>query len=238
MENIKVLIVEDKLLVAEDIAATLKRHSLEVVGICATGEEAIQVANEKNPDLVLMDIELAGAMDGISAAKVIQDEHSIPVIYLTDHTDQRIVDRAKKTFPANFIAKPFQEADLIRAIDIAFHNANAGTEEKPILKKHIFLRTDNQVYIKLSYQEILYLKAGRSYCTLVTDHKNYTLTIPLIHVHEQVNNRDFIRVHRSFVVNVNRITELEGNTIKLGDHEVPMSPDMRNNLMKYLKFIH
>lgn len=238
MENIKVLIVEDNLLVAESIATTLKNHSLEVVGICDTGEEAIQLVNEKNPDLVLMDIELAGAMDGISTAKVIQEEHAIPVIYLSDYTDQKTVDRAKKTLPANYIAKPFQEAELVRAIDIAFHNANAGTAEaKPLLKKHIFLRTYSQVYIKLAYQEILYLKADRAYCTLVTEHQTYKLTISMNHVHEQINNKDFVRVHRSYVVNVNRITELEGNTIKLEDHEVQMSPDLRGNLIKLLKFI-
>jgi DNA-binding LytR/AlgR family response regulator len=239
MENIKVLIVEDKGLVAESIASVLRNHSLEVVGMCATGEEAIQIVNKSKPDLVLMDIELAGALDGISTAKIIQTDHSIPVIYLTDFTDQKTVDRAKKTLPANYIAKPFHEADLVRAIDIAFHNANATTavQEKPLLARCVFLRTDTQVYIKLAYQEILYLEADRAYCTIVTDNKNYKLASSMNRVHEQIDNKDFVRVHRSYVVNINRITSLDGNMIKIDGHKVQMSTDLRDELMGRLKFI-
>jgi chemotaxis response regulator CheB len=97
MEKIKVLIVEDKLLIAEDVAARLEKHSMEVVAICSSGEEAIEKAKNKNPDLILMDIELAGAMDGISAAQSILQHQFIPVIYLSDYTDNKTLERAKKT---------------------------------------------------------------------------------------------------------------------------------------------
>jgi DNA-binding LytR/AlgR family response regulator len=239
MENIRVLIVEDKLLIAEAIASTLKKHSLDIAGMCDTGEEAIELVKQTSPDLILMDIELAGALDGISTTKMIQNDHQIPVIYLSDFTDQKTVDRAKKTLPANYIAKPFQEADLVRAIDIAFNNANtsATSPVNPLLKKHVFLRTDNQVYIKLAYSEILYLEAERAYCTLATADKKYVLSNSMNHVHEQLDHEDFIKIHRSYVVNAGQITAIDGNVIEMGKEKIQMSDGFREDLIGRLKFL-
>src|SRR5688500_7278234 len=125
MVKIKVLIVEDKLLVAEGISTILTKNDMEVVQICDTGEEALLLAESNTPDLILMDIELAGALDGISTAQMIQQKRAIPVIYLTEFTDDRTVARAFKTLPKNYLAKPFREDDLIRAINLAFTTANA-----------------------------------------------------------------------------------------------------------------
>lgn len=238
MENIRVLIVEDKSIVAAGIESLLKKHSLDIIGMCDTGEEAIRLASDNLPDLILMDIELAGAIDGIAAAKIIQENQDVPIIYLTDFTDEKTVDRAKKTFPVNYISKPFQEMDLIRAIDLAFHNANVpDTSPRQVLKKYVFVRTDSQAYVKLAYQEILYLKADRAYCDIVTDNKTYKLTSSMNHVHKQLNNREFVRAHRSFVVNLNRITALDGNMIKLGEINVQMSGEYREPVLSSLRLV-
>jgi DNA-binding LytR/AlgR family response regulator len=239
MEKIKVLIVEDKLLVAENIASILKKHLLEIAGICDSGEEAIHLVEYKRPDLILMDIELAGALDGISTAKLILDKHLIPVIYLSDYTDQNTVDRAKKTTPANYLSKPFQEMDLIRAIDIAFYNANTAhqIQNKSLLNEHVFLRTDNQSYVKLSYESILYLEADRAYCNIVTEEKNFKMSISMNHIHEQLNNKQFVKVHRSHVINASKISALEGNMIHIGKHKVQMSKEFKECLMDRLKII-
>jgi DNA-binding LytR/AlgR family response regulator len=239
MEKIKVLIVEDKLLVAENIASILKKHLLEIAGICDSGEEAIRLVEDKRPDLILMDIELAGALDGISTAKLILDRHLIPIIYLSDYIDQNTVDRAKRTIPANYLSKPFQEMDLIRAIDIAFHNANTThqIQNKPLLNEHVFLRTDNQSYVKFSYENILYLEADRAYCNIITEEKSFKMSISMNHIHEQLNNKQFIKIHRSFVINASKISALEGNMIHIGKHKVQMSKEFKESLMDRLKII-
>jgi DNA-binding LytR/AlgR family response regulator len=239
MGPIKVLIVEDKAIVAESISVMLKKHGLEVVGVCDSGEEAIRMAEALLPDLILMDVELAGALDGISAASMIQKNLNVLIIYLSDYTDQKTVDRAKKTLPANYIAKPFVESDVIRAIELAFHNAQAFTKQRPpsLLRNHVFLRDEKQVFVKLAYQEIIYLRAGRAYCDIVTDNKVFTLSTSMNHVHDQIQNKDFVRVHRSYIVNVNKITALDGNIIKLGEKELQMSKEFREDLVGRLKFI-
>nr|WP_255534538.1 response regulator [Chryseolinea lacunae] len=233
------MIVEDNLLVAEGIAALLRKHALLVAGICASGENAIDQVSTAKPDLVLMDVALAGKLDGIATAQRILSQNSIPIIYLSDHIDQATVDRAKETLPANYLSKPFQEPDLLRAIDIAIHNANANTikKEKKLSPKHFFLRTNSQQFVKLAYDDILYIEADRAYSTVVTTHHKYKLAVSLNHVHDQIDHADFLRVHRSYVVNVNRITALDGNVIKLNEHQVQMNPDARALLMKHMKFI-
>lgn len=234
-DPINVLVVEDNSLIAEGTRALLERNGMKVIAICANGEDAIEVARTKKPDLVLMDISLAGAIDGISAAKIIGDESGTPIIYLTDSQDSKTVQRARQTFPASYMTKPFNEVDLVRAIEIAFTNANRQVRSTPT--RMVFLRTDAQKYVKLNLEDILYLKAERVYCTVVTKQGSHLITTSMNHVMEQLASDDLLRVHRSFVVNLNNVTAFDGNVIKLGDHEIQMSKDLRESVMEKIKVI-
>jgi DNA-binding LytR/AlgR family response regulator len=237
-EKIRVLIVEDKLLVAEDIAARLRKHQLHVVGICSSGEEAIQIFEKNVPDLVLMDIELDGPMDGIATASAIRKNHDVPIIYLSDFTDLPTLERAKKTLPENYLSKPFLEQDLIRAIDLAFYNFN----NRPQIRKgpsadFLFLRTDNQTYVRIPVKEIMYLEAERAYCKVVCRDKTFIMSTSMNHIHEQINSEDFLKIHRSFIINVNNITAFEGNSVRIGDASITMNKEGKESLIARLKFI-
>jgi DNA-binding LytR/AlgR family response regulator len=236
---IKVLIVEDKSIIAEDVAVRLRRHGIDVTGICSSGEEAIAFAKVNELDLIIMDIELGGAIDGISAASLILEDQNVSIIYLTEHTDPRTMDRARKTFPANYLTKPFNEDDLVRAVELAFNNAGRITvsDNKNPLSTDIFIKTDAQVFKKLAFDDILCLQAERAYCKVVTAEQEFVLATSMNHIHEQLNNVDFVRVHRSSIVNLKRVTALNGNVIRLGEHEVLMSKEYRENFMKFLKIV-
>lgn len=237
MENISVLIVEDKLLIAEGISVILEKHGLTVMGIHTTGEAALEAIREKRPDLILMDIELAGKLDGISTMEAVHKLMPVPVIYLSDYVDAQTVERAKKTLPANYLSKPFNELELIRAIDIAFTNAHATLSAPVIADRHILIRTDTQRYVKVAREDIVYLEAARAYCKLVTTTGSYTVSTSMNHVLEQLQSADFIRVHRKYTINTNRITEVNGNVIKMGKHEVQVSREYRELLMSRLNII-
>lgn len=239
MDRIKVLIVEDKVLVASSIAATLEKYHLQVAGICRSGDQALSHVDKDRPDLILMDIELDGPLDGVATSELINRRLPVPIIYLSDYTDDRTVERAKKTFPANYLSKPFNEAELVRAIDIAFTNYNAGirTQAGILLGDHVFVRTNNQVYEKVAYSEIFYLKAGGSYCQIFTEDKTLTMSNSMNNIHRQLNHKDFMRVHRSFVVNVKKITSIEGRVIRLGKHRVQMNEESHRELLARLKLV-
>ncbi|MEQ2006685.1 MAG: response regulator [Limisphaerales bacterium] len=117
----RILIVEDEGIIAQDIEATLEKLGYEVSGIAAVGEEAIEMAAELRPNLVLMDIVLWGGMDGVEAAKQIRERLHIPVIFLTAHSDTATLQRAKVTGPHGYLVKPLVERELRISIEMALH---------------------------------------------------------------------------------------------------------------------
>ncbi len=125
MPKATILIVEDEAIVAEDLSQKLGRLGYEVRGITARGEEAVALARERRPDLVLMDIRLQGAMDGVEAAEHIRRECAVPVIFLTAHSDRETLERAKLAEPFGYILKPFEELELETHIEMALYKHQA-----------------------------------------------------------------------------------------------------------------
>jgi PAS domain S-box-containing protein len=113
------LIVEDEALVAADLGQLLGQLGFGIVGVAHSGDEALRLAAEKRPDLVLMDIRISGAMDGIETAELVSSRFDIPVVYLTAHGDTPTIDRAKLSRPYGYVLKPFKSSELRTAIEIA-----------------------------------------------------------------------------------------------------------------------
>ena len=138
MQTTQVLVVEDENIVARDILTMLKGLGYGVAAVASSGEEAIEKAAAKQPDVVLMDIVLKGSVDGVQAAQEIRNRFRIPVIYLTAYADDDTLQRAKVTEPFGYILKPFEERELHIAIELALYrhrmdpsagNAVASTEQ-------------------------------------------------------------------------------------------------------------
>lgn len=121
METVEILVVEDEGIVAESIKFILSEMGYRVSAVVSTGEEAVQKAEQEKPNLVLMDIFLTGKMDGIEAAKQIYSQLDIPVIYLTAHTNDEILNRAKIAEPFGYIVKPFRDKELHSVIEMALY---------------------------------------------------------------------------------------------------------------------
>ncbi|HSE57750.1 MAG TPA: response regulator [Nitrospiraceae bacterium] len=121
LDELRVLLVEDETLVAEEIKERLTRMGLHIVDIADTGEGAVEAATQYKPDLILMDIRLKGGMGGIQAADLIRRGLHIPVVFLTSYSDQETLRRAKRTEPFGYVLKPFHERDLMLAIEMALY---------------------------------------------------------------------------------------------------------------------
>ena len=134
----RILIVEDETIIAMAIEQTLRYLGFEVAGAARTGERAVELAGEVRPDLVLMDIRLAGKMDGIEAAGQIRAKYQTPVVYLTSHGDRAVLARAKVTEPSGYILKPFDERALQIAIEIGFYKHRAETRIRELQKMESF----------------------------------------------------------------------------------------------------
>ena len=117
----RILIVEDEIVVARDIQLQLVEMGYEVVGHTTRGEDAISLTGQLRPDLVLMDIQLAGDMDGVAAAQAIRDQYCVPVIFLTAFAADEILERAKMAEPYGYILKPFSERELRTVLEMALY---------------------------------------------------------------------------------------------------------------------
>src|SRR2546428_4890013 len=117
----RILVVEDDGVTARSLQDLLRRLEHEVVGLASTGREAITLAEAEQPDIILMDIWLAGPMSGIEAARQIRQRLDIPIVFVTAHSDESTLRQAQGAQPYGFVLKPFDQNDLRVAIEIALH---------------------------------------------------------------------------------------------------------------------
>lgn len=134
----RIMIVEDELIVAQNLEIQLAKLGYVIVGIAASGEEAILLAEKTQPELILMDIKIAGSIDGVETAERILNRMDIPIIYLTAFADTKTLQRAKITHPFGYILKPFELRNLHSTIEIAFYKHNM---EKKLKDSEIRFRT-------------------------------------------------------------------------------------------------
>lgn len=128
MEQDRILIVEDERIIALDLKRRLERFGYRVVGMAAEANDAIELASNELPDLVLMDIMLSSGSDGITAATEIRRRHRIPVVFLTAYADETTIQRAKIAEPVGYVLKPFKERELHTTIDIGLYKSRVERE--------------------------------------------------------------------------------------------------------------
>lgn len=242
----RILIVEDEMIIAANLSLQLTNLGYEVCGIIPRGEEALLHIRENPPDIILMDIQLKGEMDGIEVIRNMQREVNIAVIYLTANADDAHFSRAKETHPYAFISKPFKKLDLQRAIELTISQSESSNQlEKPqvvdgqssyVLNEYLFVRNNNKL-VKVDIKEIRYIEAERNYCRIYANDKEYLLVMTLKEMDEKLPQNHFIRVHRSFIVNIARIDEIATTHIVIGKTAIPITKVLKDELMKRIQTI-
>jgi DNA-binding LytR/AlgR family response regulator len=248
MTSLKVYIVEDKAAVREHIAVVLEDAGYEVCGQAASGEEALDSIGDIVPDVILMDIKLSGAMDGIETAKRLNEKFDVPVIYLTDHSDTDTFNRAKHTHPANYLSKPFDSTKLLQAIELAFFNAGkdirAGMEPPTIEAGPLddrFFVNDDRIIKRIDVKDVLCIQADGSYYIVTTKEKVYkSLVGNLTCFGSQFQHSHLMRVHRSYIVNIDKVISMDRNTIVLegGAVKIQVASAYAEELKKRFHIIH
>jgi DNA-binding LytR/AlgR family response regulator len=240
-EKTRILIVEDDMIIAANISLQLSKLGYEVTGIESRGEDAVNHAIENRPDIILMDIQLKGGMNGIDAAKKIQEKTAIPLIYLTANADEASFQKAKETKPYAFISKPFNKLNLERTIELVaekIKEEKIETEDSDSLIEslddRIFIRNNGKL-IKLMLDEILYIEADRNYCNIFTNSQNYLIVSPLNAFCQKIESRDFLRVHRSYVVNLKKLDAVADSHLEIMRKVIPISKMYKEDLMRSIR---
>ena len=250
MGKIGVLVVEDESIVSKDIQYSLKKLGYNVVGVAATGQKAIDLCGEKMPDIILMDIMLKGDINGIEASTRIKESYNIPVIFLTAYADENTLSKAKVTEPYAYIIKPFKEIDLHTSIEMAFYKHSKELEilkERDMLynivenkenKEFIFVKSKSRL-IKLNTKDIFFIEALKDYVVINTINKRYTIHSTMKDIERKMPQDYFLRVHRSFIVRLDKIAQIEQPNLILEDNNkiIPIGGSYKEVLIKRINLI-
>jgi len=250
--KVGILIVEDEGIVGLELQESLQEEGYNVVGVADNGLEAIELLEKNHVDLVLLDVNIKGSLDGIQTAAELKKIKNVPFIYVTAYADGATFERAKKTLPSAYLTKPFQIKDLRKAIDLALYHFTlqqpaSGLKDKSIVKKEVadqesvlhfndavFIK-QNYKYNKISYQNILYLKADGNYTCIHTADKMYIIKYSLQQVIDIFNTSIFVRVHRSYAINMGHLTSFNENTLQLNQESIPIGRNYKDVFLRLFK---
>jgi DNA-binding LytR/AlgR family response regulator len=230
LEQKQILIIEDEPLIANHIELILNESDYNVVQKVRSANEAIRILDKEKPDLILLDISIKGDTDGVELAYIINEKYKVPFIYLTSHYDESTVNRLKKTQPAGFVLKPFNEKELLTQISIALYNTDKIKIVECAGNNYIFVRYNNQ-WIKIPYGNICFAKADDNYTIIHTPEKEYLLSYPLKKIEDNFPKNKFFRVHKSFLVNLERIESISERIIIIKHHQIPIGRIYYDSLM-------
>lgn len=242
-QPIKILIVEDNVIIADDMQSMLEEIGYEIVDNVIVYEQAIEVLKTKQVDLVLIDIILASDKTGIDLGKHIRDNYDIPFIFVTSNSDRATVENAKTVKPNGYLVKPFEQQDLYTSIEIALSNFIYGkqntekglsnddaNEDVPmsnsILKDSIFVKKQH-LYYRIQFGDIQFIKADNVYLEVNTIDKKFLVRSPLKDYLEKLPQNKFYRAHKSYIVNVDHIDAINSKDIMINDTLIPISKDFK-----------
>lgn len=239
---IKILIVEDEPIVAADLADRLQDAGYTSTST-SRGENAVEIARDVQPDLILMDVNLAGKMDGIEAAAAILKTRQVPIVFLTSNSDGPTFERARTLQPRGFLTKPFRGRDVLNTVALAVGTIpNSGGEASPgakeeIMSDRLFIQHKGRM-VRLMLADILYVSADDYYCRVVTADQEYLVTKTLKRLSAEFPpSAPFLRVHRSYLINLRQVSEIGEMYVFLDKHQVPISRAKREELKRALRSI-
>src|SRR6478736_4967632 len=229
MSVLKIGIVEDELVIARTILNTLEELGYTHCGPAINYTEAMEMLDDNKPDLLLLDIQLSGKKDGIDVAEKVNELYQIPFIFLTANSDAETIDRAKKVKPHAYIVKPFTKEELFAAIEIAFSNftgsrntAKSETADAYHTKNYMFVR-DGYAFRKIFFNELLYLESDANYVTLhLKSQKKVMVRSTLNDFITQLDQKTFIRIHRSYSVNIQLIDDVFPTEVSISGNKIPI----------------
>lgn len=231
MNQLKVLIIEDERFIARQLEQYFISKSHQVVGIASSGEDAVELARAHMPDLLMVDIELDGKMNGIMACEKIIEFSNAPIIYLSQFKSEKWTNRIIETRPVLFLTKPFNEHEL--EMNLGLISETKKQEELEPMRNYVFLK-DKNMHMKIAIKDILYLEAARSSCNIIMENRKITLSMSLKNIMAKLNHPIIARISRSNAVNLERVQGYIGNVLMVNQHELTISSDFKESVMRKL----
>lgn len=245
--QIQIAIVEDDFVISRELQISLQNMGYEVLSVCDNGEDFLSDLARQKPDLALLDIQLAGKLDGIELGCTLREKYRIPFIFLTAQSDLSTLERAKFTEPQAYLIKPVNMAALQATIEIALyklskHQTQASATPKEEEDKNSFL-LNNQLFVKhknrlekISLEDILWVEARDIYAIIKTTRNQFVVSQSLKTIESQLGDQ-FVRVHRSYLIALEKIEAIEDNSLIIAGQYIPIGKTHKNDLLNKLRII-
>ena len=216
----KVVIVEDDFLIADHLRMMLEEHDVQVIDIVNSVDLALKLMPH-NPDLFFVDIRLKGEKTGIDLGEILSEQR-MPFIYVSANNEIATLKKATQTNPLSYITKPYKKSDVLAQLELFKMNYTSTYEVKTTFGKK---------QIKLS--DILYFESDNSYVKVITNNAIYSERNSMAELEQELKN-NFIRVHRSYLVNIKHIEEYNSTHLYVKDKPLPISRKYKAQLMEIL----
>ncbi len=243
MDNINVLIIEDTPEQSDALSKVLLANKYNVVGVARSYPEALKLFYEQPIDIIVIDVFLDGKPDGITFAETINiiPNASKPFVFLTSSQDRQIFERAKLTKPFSFLMKPFNELEILYALEMAvekFYEQNnvflSEDQNTVISNDFLFIKKKNALK-KVALDDILYIEVEERYCNIITEKEKFVILISLTKISDLLDKNKFIRTHRNTIVNSDKIEEIilaDNLVILKGNHKINLSDTYKDFIKK------
>lgn len=242
---VRILIVEDNPIIGEDLAAYMSEFGHIPVGVASNADEALKLLKETSVDLILLDVGLEGEIDGIQLASLIRDKYEMPYIFLTALYDNKTIERIKSVRPEAYLVKPIDEHSLKTTIEVALYNFHHKTElpsqgeqdHGSFNEDGYFFIKVKQGLLKIQLQDILFFEAYDNYSWVYTSDQKHLIGLTLKNIEAKLPPKPFIRAHRSYIVNIQKIDRLDEISLFIGEHKVPIGKTFRPDIMKHIRLL-
>ncbi|KAB8154495.1 response regulator [Kordia sp. TARA_039_SRF] len=240
MSKVKILVVEDEIIIADHICDTLDDLGYDALEPVINYTEALEAIEAEKPDLAILDIQLSGKKTGIDVAEQIRKNYDFPFIFLTSNSDPLTVSQAKKVMPPAYLVKPFTKDELYSSIEIALYNYSKRigevNEEELIIKDAFFIKEKN-IFIKLKFEDILFIKSEHVYAEIqLVNNQKHLIRGNLNKIITKLNKK-FVRVHRSYIVNLDYLEQIDQSTIVILNHNIPIGKKYKDDLLQKINLV-
>lgn len=245
--NISILIVEDDPVIAADLTFIMQDLGYSPFPPMRNAADVMLMLKNTLPDCIILDVNIEGKMDGIELAEKIKNEFRLPIIFLTAHHDRNTIERIKKIQPSAYLVKPIEVHTLQTTIELALYNASHGdmnqkdtlndnTNDEYISDRYFFIKVKNQLK-KILLEEIVYLEAYDNYSYLHTPETKYIISSNLKAIETKLTDHQFVRVHRSYLVNLKYVDGIEDESILMNKVRIPIGKTYRDDFMKFIDLL-
>lgn len=243
VKTLSVLIVEDEISFAIELEMLVREIGYDVSGRVDNSAEALEIALADNPDLILMDIDIKGRLNGLEVAEQIT-HLKIPILFITSHNNDEDYERAQQTNFIGYLVKPVNKYSLKSAIKLAMDSLKKSNPESRTnddlftTQKHLFFKRKG-IYQKVKIEDIHFVVAADDYSICHTVGGQFVSSLRLKELEELLASHGFYRIHRSYLANLVAATSIDinNNELTINGKIIPFSRRTKNELIQKLSLI-